>query len=130
MSAHVLLIGFFWLVASVGVGVHAMDHDRSPFLWGTLTALTGLIGVAIYAVVIGTQLDDPDRGTDVVVCPGCSARHPDDPEFCSDCGEALEGEGSVQTASVLRSGSEAYCGNCHSRVELDADDCPSCGSVF
>lgn len=130
MSVHALLIGFGWVLAAVGVGVHAMDHDRSPFLWGILTMLTGLIGVAIYAVVMGTQLDDPNREDDVLVCPNCSARHPKEPKFCSECGEALKGEAAAPTASVLRSGAEAFCGNCHSQVEIDAEECPSCGSIF
>lgn len=130
MSAHVLVAAFLWLLVAVAVGVNAIDHDRSPFFWGVLTVLTGLIGVIVYLVVIGNELDDPDRTEGVVVCPNCSTRHPDSPAYCSDCGEPLETEPKTSTASMIRSGPDAYCGNCQTRVEFGTDECPRCGSVF
>lgn len=130
MSGHFIVVAFLWVVAAIGVAMHAMDHDRSPFFWGILTILTGLIGLAVYIVVIGTQLDDSDRDENVVVCPNCSARHTESPSYCSDCGEPLDREDETSTASIVRSGSNAYCGNCNARVGFETDECPSCGSVF
>lgn len=105
MSFHFVILPFLWVVAAVGVGVHAMDHGRSPFFWGILTILTGLIGLAAYIAVIGTQLDDPNREENVVVCPNCSSRHDDSPAYCSDCGEPLEQEDEASTDRIIRSGS-------------------------
>lgn len=130
MAGHFAVVAFLWVVAGVAVGVHAMDHDRSPFLWGILTLLTGLVGLAAYIVVIGTKYDDPNRDESVTVCPNCSARHTEAPSYCSECGEPLETADETRRASVLRSGSKAYCGNCHSRIELGTDVCPKCESVF
>lgn len=130
MSAHVLIAAMLWLLVAVAVSVHAMDRGRSGFFWGILTVITGIFGVVIYLVVMGNELDDPDRGENVVVCPNCSARHDDSPDYCSDCGEQLEEEDETSTARVIRSGSNAYCGSCNARVEFDADECPGCGSVF
>lgn len=125
-----LLVSFLWLLASVGVGVHAMKHDRSPLLWGTLTILTGVIGLVVYIAVVGTQLDDPDRANTVVECPNCAARYADAPNFCSECGEALEQAPESETAHIVRSGANAHCGNCTASVEFDSERCPNCGSLF
>lgn len=130
MSAHVLIVALLWLLVSIAVGVNAMDHDRSPFFWGLLTILTGLIGVIIYLIVLGNELDDPDRDEPVVVCPNCSTRHTNDLAYCSDCGEPLSEEDEAGTASIIRSGPNAYCGNCNARVEFGIEECPTCGSVF
>ena len=84
-------------------------------------------------MVVGNELDDPDRGEDgsgVVVCPSCSTRHRGSPAYCSDCGQDLAEAAERRTASVLRSGADGYCSECHAPVEIDADACPSCGSVF
>ena len=130
MSAHPFIAVFLWFSVAIAVGVHALDRDRSGFFWGVLTMIAGIFGVIAYLVVIGNELDDPDRGERVVVCPNCSARHAESPQYCSDCGEPLGGEEETSTASIVRSGSRAYCGNCNGRVEFDADECPSCGGVF
>jgi RNA polymerase subunit RPABC4/transcription elongation factor Spt4 len=130
MSGHIFLVAMLWVLISVAISVHAMDRDRSPFFWGILTIFTGIVGVFVYLVVIGTELDDPERSENVVVCPDCSTRHTDAPTYCSECGTSLETTAETNTASILRSGSRAYCSHCKGRIDLDADQCPHCGSVF
>ena len=133
MSAHIFVAVILWFVVALAVGIHAFDRGRSGFFWGILTIVTGILGLIAYLVVMGNELDDPNRGEgeeNVVVCPNCSARHAEPSNFCSDCGESLEEAEETSTASVVRSGSNAYCGNCNARVEFGADECESCGSVF
>jgi RNA polymerase subunit RPABC4/transcription elongation factor Spt4 len=134
VSGHALavVVILFWTGISVAVGVHAINRDRSGFLWGGLTFVTGLIGLLVYAVVAGTAAeevddDDPERRRR---CPACSASHDDAPDYCPDCGEPLDEDDDVVVARLLRSGSRAYCSNCKERVDLDADDCPNCGAGF
>jgi len=135
MSAHALLV--FWLLfgvaLTVGVGVHAHNRGRSGFIWGLLTLFTGLIGAFIYVLVVltgdGAQAadEDPDHRR---VCPNCSTAHAGQPEYCSECGEALGSDDDRPTGSVLRSGSQGYCSNCKGQVELDAEACRQCGALL
>jgi len=134
VSSHVVVFFaiLFWTALAVGVGIHAMDRGRSGFLWGLLTFFTGLVGLLVYAVVVGTAADtvDDDDAERVRRCPECSASHEGSPNYCADCGEPLDEDDDVVRARVLRSGSRGYCSNCKSQVGLDADDCTNCGAVF
>jgi DNA-directed RNA polymerase subunit RPC12/RpoP len=134
VSSHVLVVVslLFWIVLSVAVGIHASDRGRSGFLWAIVTAFTGLIGLLIYALVLGNAADqvtddDPEQFRR---CPACSTRHDGSPNYCSNCGEPLDEDDDVVVARLLRSGSRGYCSNCKSQVDLDADDCPDCGAVL
>jgi predicted amidophosphoribosyltransferase len=91
-----------------------------------VTVLTGLLGVAVYAVALLAGADDDDP---VRVCPACSARHEGRPAHCPDCGEPLDDD-AERLGRVLRSGSQGYCSNCKSAVALDAESCPHCEAVF
>jgi RNA polymerase subunit RPABC4/transcription elongation factor Spt4 len=134
VSSHALLvIGLLLgIVLTIVVGADAHSRGRSGFLWGFLTFFTGLVGAFVYALVVLTGDGAEDDGDpDVVrVCRNCSAAHEGTPAYCSDCGEPLDEADDRPVASVLRSGSRGYCGNCRSQVDLDADDCPNCGAVL
>lgn len=134
MSGHALLvIGLLiGIVLTIAVGVDAHNRGRSGLLWGFLTFFTGIIGAFVYALVVltGDGSDDDGDSDAVRVCQNCSATHDGTPAYCSDCGEPLDEADDRPVASVLRSGSQGYCGNCTSRVDPDADSCPSCGAVL
>lgn len=135
MSSHGLALVvalLVWTALSVAVGIHAMDRDRSGFLWGLLTFFTGLIGLLIYAVVAGSAADtvDDDEPERRRRCPACATSHDGTPNYCGECGEPLDETDDVVAARILRSGSRGYCSNCKSRVALDADRCSDCGAMF
>jgi RNA polymerase subunit RPABC4/transcription elongation factor Spt4 len=130
MSLHIAVTALFWIAIAVAVGVHAAGRDRSPFLWGFVTVLTGLLGVLIYCLVLLNDADAPDGEEVVRVCSACEAVHEGLPDYCPDCGEPLDDDDATTVGSVLRSGSQGYCSECKSRVPLDADRCSSCGAVL
>jgi hypothetical protein len=131
MAGELFVLVVFWTILAVGVGVHAANRDRSAFLWGLVTFFTGLLGAFVYALVLASAAQSDDDASDEVrVCPSCSARHTGSPAHCPDCGDPLSDDDEATVASVLRSGSQGYCSNCKSQVDLDADACANCGSVF
>jgi hypothetical protein len=129
MSSHAALL--IWLllglVLTVAVGVDAHNRGRSGFLWGLLTFFTGIVGAFVYVLVLlsGDDSEDPES---VRICPNCSATHSGTPEYCSDCGEALDRDDDAPTATVVRSGPRGYCSHCNTPVGLDAEACPGCGA--
>lgn len=135
MSSHVLVVVslLFWVALSVAVGIHANDRGRSGFLWAIVTLLTGLVGLLVYALVLGhaaDQVNEEDDAERFRRCPACSTRHEGTPNFCGECGEPLDEDDDVVAARLLRSGSRGYCSNCKSQIALDADSCPNCGAVL
>lgn len=127
VSVHLVLLVVLWAGVSSLVGIHAMNRGRSGLLWWLVTFFTGLIGVVIYLLVVLNALDDPDRPS---ACPACSGEYTGSPDYCPHCGEAIAVEDERPVASIVRSGSRAYCGTCHTRVDVEADSCDTCGSVF
>jgi len=100
-------------------------------MWALLTVFTGLIGAFVYFAVVLAGGSSADETSDTVrICPDCSATHPDAPEYCSECGTALDEDDDAPTASVIQSGSSAYCRNCKTEVNLNADVCPGCGAAL
>jgi len=137
MSSHAfvaLLALLLWTAVALAVGIHASSRGRSGFVWGLVAFLVGLVGVVVYLLALLITDDPPDGGdgdaTRVRVCPACSANHEGTPNYCSECGEALNADDGVVRARILRSGSRGYCSHCKSRVGLDADACADCGAVF
>jgi hypothetical protein len=132
-----LIVTLLWVTVAVAVGIHASSRGRSGFVWGFVTFLLGLVGVVVYLLALLITDDPPQTRTKaepttprVRVCPACSTSHEASPNYCSACGEALDGDDDVVVTRILRSGSRGYCSNCKSRVALDADGCPDCGAVF
>lgn len=128
MSAHLVLFAVVWILIAIGVGIDAGNRDRSGFFWFLVTFFLGLFGVVIYLLVIRDTGDDEPE--DLRVCPNCSTGHAGSPNFCSNCGEPLEPEDETGAARIIRSGSDAYCSECLSRVALDDNVCPDCGRAF
>ena len=140
MSGHwflLLVAGLFWLSVAVAVAVDAARRGRQGDVWGVTAFLLGPFGVLLYVLVIlgamaGAESDSPDTagGSIERVCPACETGHTGTPDHCEECGEPLGPEDEPRSARLLRSGSRGYCGNCKSRVGLDAAVCPNCGAAF
>lgn len=130
MSTHLLLALAIWPAVALVVGIHASSRDRSGAVWGLGTLFTGVIGLVVYLIVLLTADERDDDPAQLRVCPGCSSSHAGRPDYCPDCGEALDESADVVSARILRSGSDGYCSNCKSQVDLDADACENCDGVF
>ncbi|WP_276270880.1 zinc ribbon domain-containing protein [Haloarcula litorea] len=138
MSSHglaLLVFALLWGMIAFAVAIDAGRRGRSGGVWGVVTFLGGIFGLAVYGIVLLTTDDpgDDDSGTDtdgVRICPECGEHHDDAPNFCGECGAELGPEDDHVEARILKTGSRRYCGNCKSRIGRDADACPECPAVF
>jgi DNA-directed RNA polymerase subunit RPC12/RpoP len=140
VSGHeflLLVAGLFWLSVAIAVAIDATRRGRQGGVWGITTFLLGPIGVALYVLAVlgamagsASSRTEEDGSSRYRVCPECGAEHAGTPDRCSACGERFGPGDEPPSARLIRSGSRAYCGNCRSRVGLDSERCPDCGSVF
>jgi RNA polymerase subunit RPABC4/transcription elongation factor Spt4 len=133
MSGHAaafVITLFLTIGLACAVAIHAINRDRSGLFWGLLTVFTGILGAIAYALVAVTAAAEDADPDEVRLCPACGTRHLDTPEYCSDCGADLDASNDVPTATILQSGPERYCGNCHAALEDDVDRCTACDAVL
>ena len=67
MSEQIFLFGvLLWFALAYSVGSHARGHHRSSILWFSITATTGLFGVAFYLLTITSEeKPEPGRGSQI-----------------------------------------------------------------
>jgi hypothetical protein len=135
MSGHgflLLLVGLFWISVALAVGADAVRRGRQGGVWGVTVFLLGPFGILLYVLVLlgGMAAGESDGSDTDRVCPACGAGHTRRPDRCEECGETLEPGDGPRSASLIRSGSRGYCGDCRSRVALDSEVCPNCGAAF
>lgn len=104
-----------------------MNRDRSAVFRWLVSFFTGLTGVLSYLFVTLNDLDDPDRAK---ACPSCWAEYTGSVDYRPNCGKPIDADADREVVPAGRSGSRAHCGNCHTRVETDAESCWNGGRMF
>jgi hypothetical protein len=138
MVGELVLVTFVWGLFAFAVAIDASRRGHHSGFWAGLTLFTGLFGAVLYGVVVATTDGESDGETSdsrgeperVRVCPTCSSKHDESPNYCDECGTELGPADEHPLGRRLKTGSKRYCSNCKSRIGREVDACPGCGAVF